>query len=115
MAFQLTNGDDALRDAYDQRAGGLHLEESGMRNLELIGERAHYNVGEGLACRLLSRQQCIHQRLRNLTPKLWHGIAVRRLCRSGDSSGQLFPAPQVLTLSGNRWRPLRDLNPRPQD
>jgi hypothetical protein len=65
MALQLADGNDTLRDALDQRARGGHLEQGSMRNLQMVGERAHDDVIEGLAGSPHPRLEGVHQRLRN--------------------------------------------------
>jgi hypothetical protein len=60
MALQLADSDDTLRDAFDQRARGGHLKQGGMLNLQMIGERAHDDVIEGLAGSLHPRLQGVH-------------------------------------------------------
>jgi hypothetical protein len=60
MSLQLAHSDDTLRDAFDQRARGGDLEQGGVRNFQVIGERAHDDVIERLAGRLHLRLQGVH-------------------------------------------------------
>jgi hypothetical protein len=60
MPLQLAHSDDTLRDAFDQRARGGDLEQGGVRNFQVIGERAHDDVIERLAGRLHLRLQGVH-------------------------------------------------------
>ncbi len=81
MALQLADGDDTLRDALDQRARGGHLEKGGMRNLQMVGERAHDDVIDGLAGRPRPLLESVHQRLRNFTTQVRHDLSLRQFRR----------------------------------
>jgi hypothetical protein len=67
MALKLADRDDALRDAFDQRTRGGYLKQGSMGNFQMIGERTHDDVIEGLVGRAHPRLQGVHQRLRDFT------------------------------------------------